>query len=117
MDNRRSLRETLSRDETFHLLQSELRRSTLRYLDAAEGTVSLEDLLTGLVARQADGEPNPETCERVATELVHVHLPKLAEVGVVEYDRDAGEIHLQDGHELLFEHLSLEDAGRPTGTP
>ncbi len=37
----------------------------------------------------AGGRPS---VERVSIRLVHVHLPKLAETGVVEYDHDASTV-------------------------
>ncbi|UIO98953.1 hypothetical protein Hbl1158_10445 [Halobaculum sp. CBA1158] len=41
------------------------------------------------VPRDYDAPLDPPAVERVSISLAHVHLPKLADAGVVEYDADA----------------------------
>ena len=108
MDNASVASETLSRDAVFDILQSEGRRTVLRRLDDGDGSVPLAELVAAVVARESDAEFTPDQHERVAIDLEHVHLPKLEDAGVIEYD-DAGTARLRDGNELLFEHLYLAD--------
>jgi len=42
--------------------------------------------LTDLADRVAERESDGDDCETVAIALHHVHLPKLAEGGVIDYD-------------------------------
>ena len=55
------------------------RRRVLERLEGAEGGVREADLV--------EGEPSD-----AAVRLRHVHLPKLADAGLVEWDRDAGRV-------------------------
>lgn len=108
MDNTAAATDALSRDTVFELLASGRRRAVLRRLDGDEGAVPLPELVAAVVAREASVEFTPDQHERVAVSLEHVHLPKLDDAGVIEYD-DSGTVRLREGHELLFEHLYLSD--------
>lgn len=50
--------------------------------------------------------------EELAIQIHHIHLPKLAEYGVVEYDRDRGIVHyLSDEQvETVLDSLPEESA-------
>ena len=69
------------------LLTSERRRLTLDILEGTGTAVDLEELGRGIVARE-DGidAVDEEAVLRVAIALHHVHLPLIAEMGVLEYD-------------------------------
>lgn len=59
------------------------RQRTLDALDALDGDrIALDDLAEAVAAREFDDG----TVHRVANALHHVHLPKLAESGVLAYD-------------------------------
>jgi hypothetical protein len=62
------------------LLADEHRRRVLRCLHSRVGSVSLSTLAD----RLADGDD--EDRSRTALRLHHVHLPKLAEYGLLSYD-------------------------------
>lgn len=70
----------------FGLLADERRQLTLQYLAQSVGAVHLSDLADGVALRE--GEHTADHYERVATSLVHTHLPKLAAAGLVDYDRE-----------------------------
>lgn len=58
--------------------------------------------------------------EPLATELRHVHLPKLAAAGYVEWDREAGELHLGPAYDEVGPFVDLLRANAdalPTGWP
>lgn len=74
---------TLSTDAAFEVLADGYRRAVLSYLAAHESKVELGELADHV--RSVDSlDANGNT----ATTLHHLHLPKLDEVGVVEYDID-----------------------------
>jgi hypothetical protein len=113
----------LERDELFRLLKSERRRTTLRYLLEYEGeAVGVEPLATAIVDEEDDhGEAEHE---RIATALIHAHLPKLDEAGVVEYDPDRDRVAATSRAALCEPYLGpvrdvTADAGAeaPTGGP
>ena len=74
---------TLSIDELHTVLDSDARRQTLHFFDDREqGVATLEELADYLVER----ENRFEDTERAKVVLHHVALPKLADVGVLDYD-------------------------------
>lgn len=99
--NRRTQKETkrdggpatLTDDERHSLLSVELRRITLDVLAEVDGPVDLHDLAVDIAAREAGvAAVDDATVSRVALILHHAHLPKMAEMGVVEYDAESTRI-------------------------
>ncbi|WP_435182022.1 DUF7344 domain-containing protein [Halorussus sp. AFM4] len=94
-----------SLDTVFALLRDRRRRFALRALADRESPVALDGLAAAVARREAadaDGPPReasgtaapasptpdatPAATDDVAEALHHVHLPKLADAGVVDYD-------------------------------
>lgn len=73
----------LTEDECYQLLAAEHRRLVLDVLAGQKTAAGLADLAAD-VATQAGADAADET--RIATALHHVHLPKMADLGVLEYD-------------------------------
>lgn len=71
-------------DEMFDVLSDRRRRYVLYALRDADSAVEMDDIVSFVVDREridTDGHRS-----QVRTALHHVHLPKLADVGAVEYD-------------------------------
>jgi len=79
-----------SLDDVFDVLSADRRRHVLYVLYCRPGPVTLRDLA------DATTPESGTDVERVTAELAHVHLPKLDDAGVVEYDRDDGSASLTD---------------------
>jgi len=80
----------LSRDERFELLAAERRRLALAVLSERDAPLGLDDLATAVATRQSDdGAPENEVIDRTAVSLHHVHLPRLGDADVVDYDAGA----------------------------
>lgn len=81
---------TAAKDQLFEALAHGYRRRILRTLDAAGEPVSVSTLATELVATEpalADGGDATKAYEMTYTSLLHVHIPKLEAVGLVDlYD-------------------------------
>lgn len=80
----------LERSVLYHCARAE-RRAVLQSL-ADEGQLSLDDLVTAVTTRLADGSsPHAEepSTEHVAARLYHAHLHPLAEAGLVEWRDDS----------------------------
>lgn len=105
----------ISLDELFTLLSSSRRRHVVELLDEQGGEAMFREL-TDAVARRETGEPvRYDQRKRVYVSLRQSHLPRLADAGVVEYDRDRGTIRatplfetvlrplesVAEGHEIL----------------
>lgn len=73
------------------VLANPRRRLALALLEASETPVTVRDIAHEIATREHD-EPLPEipseTVTRIYSSLYHVHVPKLEEAGVIEYDVD-----------------------------
>jgi DNA-binding transcriptional ArsR family regulator len=106
--------EELGKDEVFELLKNPRRRAALRYLDEAEGTVTLSDLAEHIAAQENDvtvEQLNAYQRKRVYIALYQCHLPTMDESDVIDYDQDRGNIDIRDEAEKLFEYLAMGDDG------
>lgn len=82
----------LTLDLVFDLLSNARRRHVLELLGDHDGETSFREL-TDAVARREMGEPvSYDQRKRVYVSLRQSHLPRLADAGVVEYDRDRGTV-------------------------
>jgi len=106
----RSDPERLSKDTIFSMLSNQRRRYVLYYLNQEGGPVSLRDLAEQIAAWENDvpvSELDYKQRKRVYTSLHQTHLPKLDDVGIVDYDRDGGTITLADRATELDVYLEL----------
>jgi hypothetical protein len=105
----------LSRDDLFSILRNERRREVIHYLSERDGPVDLRELSEHVAAIENDCAPEAVTYKqrkRVQTALYQMHLPKLADRRIVEYDRRAGRVELADGADDCLPYLAT-DAVRP----
>lgn len=96
---RRSSDEELSLDELFDLLRNRRRRDILSYLDASDGTVTLDELAEAIAADENGIEPeqlSSQQRKRVYISLYQNHLPKMDELGLIEYEKSRGIVTLLD---------------------
>lgn len=85
--------EQLTESEYHELLAVERRRTTLDVLESSNSPVELEELAAMVAEREINvGVPDEATVERVAITLHHSHLPKMADVGVIDYDPDSSRV-------------------------
>ena len=83
----------------FDLLRDARRRGVL-YTLKRNGRTSVEELAERIAAWQS-GEGDDTDPQSVEVSLLHAHLPKLADAGAVEYDRERGAVELADGGDDL----------------
>lgn len=95
-------------DDVCSLLANERRRNAIECLNSHSGSLPVSDLADEVAAREADQLPPPsDKRHSVYTSLAQVHLPKLDEFGVVEYDTDTQEVTLDEhGIDLTVEVVS-----------
>jgi DNA-binding transcriptional ArsR family regulator len=91
-------------DRVLDLLADRTRRELLPYLASVGDPVTVSDAAAYLAS--ANGVPG-ETAERIEVALVHTHVPKLANAGVVDYDEGTGELDYRptDALERLFDRV------------
>lgn len=89
----------------FELLAADYRRQILLTLCDSETVELPEAILTRSVSAESRpavaSDGTAATDSTVAIELYHNHLPKLADAGVVEWDRDTGVV----SRGPAFEHI------------
>ncbi|APW98360.1 hypothetical protein CHINAEXTREME_11395 [Halobiforma lacisalsi AJ5] len=116
---------TPSLDRVFDLLSDRRRRYALYYLnDRGDGVATVgeltdhiaalesrEDSTGGESASTGGPETESERKEGIRTELRHVHLPKLAEIGVVEHDQRSDTVRYwsQPSLEEWLEHAEHKE--------
>lgn len=99
----------------FSILSVEYNRYVLQYFQESAGQVaSMEELAEYVATRESksgcvlshseeSGRSNPD---RVAIRLAHATLPKLADAGVVDYDRRHHTVRYR-GHQQMEPYLEL----------
>ncbi|NHN47091.1 hypothetical protein G9464_05695 [Halostella sp. JP-L12] len=95
-------------DELFDVLSHQRRRFLLHALQTAETPVQIEELTTELVVWETQQPvPNRSGDDRTAIEvsLVHNHLPKMAQAGLIRYDETEQTVMLADRTDEVKAHL------------
>lgn len=98
-------------DDLFTILSNRHRRYILAYLQRMDDDVAeLPELVEWVLTQEADCENDQH--DVVAGALHHIHLPKLAEVGLIDYDAPSSTIRYNrhpDREQLVA--LAVEMAG------
>lgn len=81
----------LSEAERYDLLSAERRRTVCRVLGDGGTPISVEELATEVAAREETTRESGEKND-VKIALHHIHLPKLATAGVIDYDYETRQI-------------------------
>lgn len=101
--------ESLGKNTSFHLLESQRRRWVVRYL-TREGSAELGDLAEQIAAWENETTIDRVTAEqrrRAYTSLQQVHLPKLHDSGVVDFEADRGTVEATTRMEDLDVYLEV----------
>jgi hypothetical protein len=101
-------------NEVYDILRNERRRNVLRLLtDRGDGT-TIGDLADRIAEQESGESPPPgDTRQSVYVSLHQTHLPKLANLGVVDYDREERTVELQP---VADEVVARLNAGTGSGT-
>lgn len=86
------------------LLSHRRRRYALYYLVGCDYAASVDELVEQVAVWETETcapDVPDEVYERVHTDMYHVHLPKLAEAGAIDYDPDSDLVILADGIDRL----------------
>jgi len=108
----------LNKDVIFNLLQNQRRRCALRYLRENLET-TLSDLAEHVAALENDKEVvdlNSSERKCVYVGFYQCHLPKMADVGLIDYQRDRGTIELRETAAQLFPYMDLDPDEGGTGS-
>lgn len=79
------------------LLSDERRRVAFNILETRKTPIELMELATAIATQEVDADvPETEYVERVATALHHNHLPKMDQLGVIDYDTGSKRITINE---------------------
>jgi predicted transcriptional regulator len=100
---------TLSIKNVFDLLAKSHRRIVLAYLQDADGATAT---LTELAAVVQDRVDDVESEQHARISLVHQHLPRLADHGVIDYDQRSETVRYRDSTRLetILETVPTDDS-------
>lgn len=105
-----------SLDICLDLIANQHRRETIRLLrHKGDGEITVDALLDHLSRKDGPINGQPPDRDLLAIQLSHIHLPKLAANGIIEYDPGEGTIRYQpeSSVETVLESLPTEPATKP----
>lgn len=108
-----SREDALSKDDTFHILQNERRRRVLWYLADTDGPVNMRDIAEQVAAWEHDTTVQQLTSDqrqRVYIALYQSHLPKLADFGLITYNRSRGVVERTPLADQVTQYLDVREA-------
>lgn len=119
-EHKRTNGEELSTDDTFELLKNSRRRAVIRYLIAEDGSAQLSDLAEHIAAAENGitvHELSSDQRKRVYIGLYQCHLPKMDNLGVIEYNKNRGTVELQDSVTQLLPYMETGNGANTSRSP
>jgi len=98
--------QTISTDTALQLLADQQRREVLHRLVESNGSASMDELISAVVTNTSSPRNPDEVRNHIAVNLHHVHLPKLQDTGIIEYDTSSEAIQYHS-NELIEELLHV----------
>lgn len=102
---------SLDKEEIFEVLSNERRRYVLGYLQHHDkGKVELKELVTEVTALENSVSPEQITSEdrkSVYVGLKQIHLPKMDECNIIDYDANQGTVELTEDAEKASMYLEF----------
>ena len=90
--------DDLQREEIHDVLRNQRRRLLLDLLQEASGPLTVRELSERIGAIEADQDPPPRSVRQsVYVSLLQTHLPKLDELGIVDYEEEGRLVGVGDG--------------------
>ena len=108
--------QPLPLDAVFEVLKNQRRRLTLHYLNQHDGPVSIGDLAEHVAVEENDISPKELSSterKRAYVGLYQCHLPKMDELGAIDYNRDRGIIEPGPNVDQLEPYLDGPDDPDP----
>lgn len=81
--------------EIYEILANRRRREAIRHIGSVPGRISVRELTEVIAQEEAGADPAPRNVrESVYSSLHQRHLPKLEDLGMINYDRTEAEVEL-----------------------
>jgi len=104
--------EGLTPDDVFDILSNHRRRMVLYFLRQNGDSVTVNDLAEQIAARENEvpiEELTSQRRKRVYVSLYQTHLPKMADMNLIEYDSDEGMVQQTDRTWSVDQFLTTND--------
>lgn len=107
----------LTLDAILQVTKNQRRRRILRYLEPEDGPVAIGDIAEQLAQQEYDcpnGGPTSTQRKRMYVGIYQGHLPKLDQMGVIEFDKEGrtAELGLHGGRVVRFMNRATGDEQR-----
>lgn len=103
---------SLSLDATLEILANHDRREIIEYLrDTADQTATIDELANHLVSQKAEQAAEHPGHDYVQTTLHHIHIPKLVDSGLIDYDARNQEVRYWGSERLEKWHDRIKNRG------
>ena len=97
--------------EIHEVLSNERRQLVLEFLGEADGPLSARELSEKIAAVETDESPPPTNIRQSAYVSLHqTHLPKLHDLGIVDYDQSAKTVELNERAEQINAYRDTANA-------
>jgi len=109
----------ISIDETFEILKNNRRRTVLSYLRENDGDATLKELADYVTAKENNVSVSSITSsqrKRVYVGLYQFHLPKMRDMGIIDYDKNRGIVTLTDKGLLICKAHDSPDVNTKSST-
>jgi hypothetical protein len=101
---------SLSLDTTLEILANNDRRAIIEYLrDVADQTATIDELVNYLVSQKSKQSDEYPGRDHVQTTLHHIHIPKLVDAGLIDYDARNQEIRYWGSDRLERWHERIQN--------
>ena len=102
----------LESSEIHNVLRNERRRRAIEYLGERNGTHTVDELAKHIASLETGDSPPPHDVRKsVYVSLHQTHLPKLDELGIVEYDLRSKELVLTDRAKEVEMYMEVVPSG------
>jgi len=103
---------SLPLDQVFSILKNPRRRYVLKYLDRADGQVTLSEVAEQIAAWENDKEVKQISSserKRVYVGLYQCHLPKMDTMDIISFNQPRGTIEIDDNVDPLYRYLDISE--------
>lgn len=82
----------LTESDHYKLLAARHRRLALDVLAEQTSSITVRELASEIAEREHGSATDGDSIERIATQLHHIHLPVMVDLGVISYDSDSNRV-------------------------
>jgi len=104
--------DDLDPSEIHNVLRNDRRRHAIQHLRSTDGPLSVDTLAEHIATVETGESPPPRDVRKsVYVSLHQTHLPKLDELGIVDYDQREQELELRDRAEQVEVYMEVVSEG------